>query len=48
MCSPKGKKHMVFSKEEKLRNVKDYFKTHETVNKFAIEHNLHSNVLATT
>ena len=45
MGSPKGKKHRMFSKEEKLRIVKDYLKTHETVNKFAIEHNLHSSVL---
>ena len=45
MGSPKGKKHRVFTKEEKLRIVKEYLCAHETMHKFGVEHNLNSSVL---
>ena len=45
MGSPKGKKHRVFTKEEKLRIVKEYLCAHETMHKFGVEHNLNISVL---
>lgn len=45
MGAPKGKKHRIFSKEEKLRIVKEYLQTHVTMHKFGVEHDINSSVL---